>query len=114
MLRIGLLHNRPYNKCAKVVGEVLETTIRTATPLSTTRWCGSRSRGWSATRSSIRRAIRSVDGDPPAAYRYTECRLAEAAEELLRDLDEDTVDFAPNYNEETTEPTVLPRRCPGC
>ena len=41
----------------------------------------------------------SVDGDPPAAYRYTECRLDEIAEELLRDIDEDTVDFAPNYKE---------------
>src|SRR5262249_10840836 len=53
------------------------------------------------------------DGDMPAAYRYTESRLAAIAEELLRDLDEDTVDFVPNYNEETTEPTVLPAALPN-
>ena len=54
----------------------------------------------------------SVDGDPPAAYRYTECRLDEIAEDLLRDIDEDTVDFVPNYKESTTEPTVLPAALP--
>jgi DNA gyrase subunit A len=55
----------------------------------------------------------SVDGDPPAAYRYTECRLNEAAEELLKDIEEETVDFAPNYKESTTEPTVLPAALPN-
>jgi DNA gyrase subunit A len=114
MLRIGLLHNRPYNKCAKVVGEVLgnyhphgdasvyDTLVRLA-------------QSWVVRYPLINPQgnFGSVDGDPPAAYRYTECRLAEAAEELLRDLDEDTVDFAPNYNEETTEPTVLPAALPG-
>ncbi|MBM3855582.1 MAG: DNA gyrase subunit A, partial [Verrucomicrobia bacterium] len=55
----------------------------------------------------------SVDGDPPAAYRYTECRLNAVAEELLRDIEEDTVDFAPNYKESTTEPTVLPAALPN-
>ena len=54
----------------------------------------------------------SVDGDPPAAYRYTECRLNEAAEELLKDIEEDTVDFAPNYDESSVEPTVLPAKIP--
>ncbi|MFM8904706.1 MAG: DNA gyrase subunit A, partial [Verrucomicrobiota bacterium] len=54
----------------------------------------------------------SVDGDPPAAYRYTECRLAEVAGELLADIDEDTVDFVPNYKESTTEPSVLPCALP--
>lgn len=53
----------------------------------------------------------SVDGDPPAAYRYTEARLTALAEELLKDIEEDTVDFVPNYNETTTEPTVLPAPC---
>ena len=114
MLRIGLLHNRPYNKCAKVVGEVLgnyhphgdasvyDTLVRLA-------------QSWVVRYPLINPQgnFGSVDGDPPAAYRYTECRLAEAAEELLRDLDEDTGDFAPNYNEETTEPTVLPAALPG-
>jgi DNA gyrase subunit A len=114
MLRIGLLHNRPYNQCAKVVGEVLgnyhphgdasvyDTLVRLA-------------QSWVLRYPLINPQgnFGSVDGDPPAAYRYTECRLAESAEELLRDLDEDTVDFAPNYNEETTEPTVLPAALPG-
>jgi DNA gyrase subunit A len=114
MLRLGLLHNRPFNKCAKVVGEVLgnyhphgdasvyDTLVRLA-------------QSWVVRYPLINPQgnFGSVDGDPPAAYRYTECRLAEAAEELTRDLDEETVDFVPNYNEETTEPTVLPAALPG-
>jgi DNA gyrase subunit A len=114
MFRIGLLHNRPYNKCAKVVGEVLgnyhphgdasvyDTLVRLA-------------QSWVLRYPLINPQgnFGSVDGDPPAAYRYTECRLAQTAEELLRDLDEGTVNFAPNYNEETTEPTVLPAALPG-
>jgi DNA gyrase subunit A len=55
----------------------------------------------------------SVDGDPPAAYRYTEARLTALAETLLADIEEDTVDFAPNYKESTTEPTVLPSALPN-
>ncbi|MEN9841958.1 MAG: hypothetical protein RL376_1758, partial [Verrucomicrobiota bacterium] len=55
----------------------------------------------------------SVEGDPPAAYRYTEARLKNIAEELLANIDEDTVDFAPNYKESTTEPTVLPSALPN-
>jgi DNA gyrase subunit A len=55
----------------------------------------------------------SVDGDPPAAYRYTEARLKNIAEELLADIEEDTVDFIPNYKESTTEPTVLPSALPN-
>jgi DNA gyrase subunit A len=114
MFRLGLLHNRAFNKCAKVVGEVLgnyhphgdasvyDTLVRLA-------------QSWVVRYPLINPQgnFGSVDGDPPAAYRYTECRLDRAAEELLRDLDEDTVDFAPNYNEETTEPTVLPAALPG-
>ncbi len=55
----------------------------------------------------------SVDGDPAAAYRYTECRLAKIAEEMLADIEKDTVDFIPNFDESTEEPTVLPTRVPG-
>src|SRR5205085_10161972 len=55
----------------------------------------------------------SVDGDPPAAMRYTECRLAHIAEDLVLDIDKDTVDFVPNYDESTLEPVVLPTRVPN-
>src|SRR6185295_1800658 len=55
----------------------------------------------------------SVDGDPAAAYRYTECRLTELAEELLADIDRDTVDFVPNFDESTKEPLVLPSKIPN-
>src|SRR5207249_3685759 len=54
----------------------------------------------------------SIDGDPPAAYRYTEARLARIAHELLADIDKDTVDFIPNFDESEREPTVLPTRVP--
>ena len=55
----------------------------------------------------------SIDGDPPAAYRYTECRLDQLAEELLADIDKDTVDMQPNYDEKLLEPKVLPARIPN-
>jgi DNA gyrase subunit A len=55
----------------------------------------------------------SIDGDPPAAYRYTECKLTELAEELLADIDKETVDFVPNFDESTKEPVVLPTRIPN-
>ncbi|MEG0616984.1 MAG: DNA gyrase subunit A [Oscillospiraceae bacterium] len=55
----------------------------------------------------------SVDGDPPAAYRYTEARMSKFAMDMLTDIDKETVDFMPNYNEEKTEPTVLPSRLPN-
>jgi DNA gyrase subunit A len=114
MLREGLQHNRPYTKCAGVVGEVLknyhphgdasvyDTLVRLAQP-------------WVMRTLLIdpQGNFGSVDGDPPAAYRYTECRLAETAEDLLRDIDEETVDFIANYNESTTEPTVLPSALPN-
>ena len=54
-----------------------------------------------------------MDGDPPAAMRYTECRLKRIAGALLADIDKDTVDFVPNYDESTVEPTVLPTRIPN-
>lgn len=114
MLREGLLHNRPFDKCAGVVGEVLknyhphgdssvyDTLVRMAQP-------------WVMRYPLIdpQGNFGSVDGDPPAAYRYTEARLNEIAEDLLRDIEEDTVDFAPNYKESTTEPTVLPSALPN-
>ncbi|HWA86006.1 MAG TPA: DNA gyrase subunit A [Opitutus sp.] len=114
MLREGLLHNRAFDKCAGVVGEVLknyhphgdssvyDTLVRLA-------------QGWVMRYPLIEPQgnFGSVDGDPPAAYRYTEARLAAIAEELLADIEEDTVDFAPNYKESTTEPTVLPAALPN-
>jgi len=114
MLREGLLHNRAYDKCAGVVGEVLknyhphgdgsvyDTLVRMAQP-------------WVMRYPLIdgQGNFGSVDGDSAAAYRYTECRLTKLSEELLKDIDEDTVDFTPNYKESTTEPSVLPASLPG-
>jgi len=110
----GWIHSKPFVKCAKVVGEVIgnyhphgdasvyDTLVRLA-------------QTWEVRYPLIdpQGNFGSVDGDMPAAYRYTESRLAAFAEELLRDIDEDTVDFIPNYNEETTEPTVLPAALPN-
>jgi DNA gyrase subunit A len=114
MLREGLLHNRPFDKCAGVVGEVLKnyhphgdaSVYDTLVRLAQT---------WVMRYPLIdpQGNFGSVDGDPPAAYRYTECRLNAAAEELLRDIEEDTVDFVANYKESTTEPTVLPAALPN-
>jgi DNA gyrase subunit A len=114
MLREGLLHNRAYDKCAGVVGEVLKnyhphgdaSVYDTLVRLAQT---------WVMRYPLIdpQGNFGSVDGDPPAAYRYTEARLNAIAEDLLRDIDEDTVDFAPNYKESTTEPTVLPSALPN-
>jgi len=114
MLREGLLHNRSFDKCAGVVGEVLknyhphgdssvyDTLVRMA-------------QNWVMRYPLIEPQgnFGSVDGDPPAAYRYTEARLSSVAEELLRNIDEDTVDFVPNYKESTTEPSVLPAALPN-
>jgi DNA gyrase subunit A len=114
MLREGLLHNRPFDKCAGVVGEVLknyhphgdssvyDTLVRMAQP-------------WVMRYPLIdpQGNFGSVDGDPPAAYRYTEARLRNIAEDLLKDIEENTVDFAPNYKESTTEPTVIPSALPN-
>lgn len=114
MLREGLLHNRAFDKCAGVVGEVLknyhphgdssvyDTLVRLAQP-------------WVMRYPLIdpQGNFGSVDGDPPAAYRYTEARLKDIAEDLLKDIEEDTVDFVPNYKESTTEPTVLPSALPN-
>ncbi|MDR1401781.1 MAG: DNA gyrase subunit A [Puniceicoccales bacterium] len=114
MLREGLLFNRQFNKCAGVVGEVLknyhphsdtavyDTLVRLA-------------QDWVMRYPLIfpQGNFGSVDGDPAAAYRYTECKLHSVSEELLRDIDEDTVDFVPNYKESTKEPSVLPSALPN-
>ncbi len=114
MREIGLYHNRSYTKCAKVVGEVLgkyhphgdasvyDTLVRMAQDFCL-RYPLVDGQG----------NFGSVDGDPAAAYRYTECRLKEIAEELLRDLDKDTVDFQPNFDEKEHEPVVLPSAFPN-
>src|ERR1700692_3263825 len=114
MFREGLLSTRRYSKCAGVVGEVLKKY---------------HPHGDSAVYDSLVRMAQtfnmryptidgqgnfgSVDGDPPAAYRYTECRLAPIAMQLLADIEKDTVDLVPNFDEQTVEPTVLPSRIPN-
>jgi DNA gyrase subunit A len=114
MRGLGLLHNRSYTKCAKVVGEVLgkyhphgdasvyDTLVRMAQDFCM-RYPLVDGQG----------NFGSIDGDPAAAYRYTECRLEEMAEELCADLDKDTVDFQPNFDEKEVEPVVLPARIPN-
>ena len=114
MQREGLLHNRPFDKCAGVVGEVLKN-YHPHGDSSVYDALVRLGQSWIMRYSLIdpQGNFGSIDGDPPAAYRYTECRLNEAAEDLLRDIDEDTVDFVPNYKESTTEPTVLPAALPN-
>ncbi len=111
---MGVLHNRKHMKCAGVVGECLkkyhphgdsavyDAMVRLAQP-------------WSLRYPLIdgQGNFGSVDGDPPAAYRYTESRLTEIAEELLADIDKDTVDFVANFDDTTVEPMVLPTRIPN-
>jgi DNA gyrase subunit A len=111
---MGLEHNKKYTKCAKVVGQAMgvyhphgdsaiyDTLVRMAQPFSL-RYPLVDGQG----------NFGSVDGDPPAAMRYTECRMARIAGELLADIDMETVDFVPNYDESTFEPTVLPTRIPN-
>jgi len=111
---MGLLHNRKHVKCAKVVGECLgkyhphgdaalyDALVRMAQPFSL-RYPLVDGQG----------NFGSVDGDPPAAYRYTECRMTAIAEELLADIEKDTVDFVPNFDESTVEPVLLPTRVPN-
>lgn len=114
MMREGLLHNRAFDKCGGVVGEVLknyhphgdasiyDTLVRLAQP-------------WVMRYPMVdpQGNFGSVDGDPPAAFRYTECRLTALGETLLADIEEETVDFGPNYKESTTEPLVLPSALPN-
>ena len=114
MRQMGLASNRAYRKCAKIVGEVIgnyhphgdapayDTLVRLAQDFNmrNTLVDGQGNFG-------------SVDGDPPAAYRYTEARLEALAESLMEDLEKNTVDFQPNFDETTTEPTVLPAPYPN-
>ncbi|MBV9669340.1 MAG: DNA gyrase subunit A, partial [Acidobacteriales bacterium] len=114
MQEMGLQFNRKYTKCAKVVGQAMgqyhphgdsaiyDTLVRLAQPFSL-RYPLVDGQG----------NFGSVDGDPPAAMRYTECRMMRMAGELLTDIDKETVDFVPNYDESTFEPTVLPTRVPN-
>src|ERR1700721_2063811 len=109
MSEMGLEHNKKYTKCAKIVGQAMgvyhphgdsaiyDTLVRMAQPFSL-RYPLIDGQG----------NFGSVDGDPPAAMRYTECRLERIAGELLADIEMETADFTPNYDESTTEPTVRP------
>jgi DNA gyrase subunit A len=110
----GLLHNRKYSKCAGVVGEVLkkyhphgdasvyDALVRLAQPWNM-RYLLVDGQG----------NFGSVDGDSAAAYRYTESRMTELAEAMLADIDKETVDFGPNFDDSTKEPLVLPTRFPN-
>ena len=114
MLDLGVLSNRPYKKSARIVGEVLgkyhphgdssvyDTMVRMA-------------QDWSLRYPMVdgQGNFGSIDGDNPAAMRYTEARLKKIAEEMLADLDKETVDFSPNFDESLKEPTVLPARIPN-
>jgi DNA gyrase subunit A len=114
MHEMGLHHNRPTRKCAKITGEVLgkyhphgdvpvyDALVRMAQPFSM-RYPLVDGQG----------NFGSVDGDPPAAMRYTEARLSRIAAALLEDIDKETVDFRPNYDESEVEPEVLPTRIPN-
>ncbi|WP_339734311.1 DNA gyrase subunit A [uncultured Sunxiuqinia sp.] len=114
MNELGIFSNRSYKKSARIVGEVLGkyhphgdssvyfTMVRMA-------------QHWSLRYPLIdgQGNYGSIDGDSPAAMRYTEARLAKIAEEILQDLDKNTVDFQPNFDESLDEPTVLPTRIPN-
>jgi len=114
MRNLGLLHNKPYKKCAYVVGEVLgkyhphgdssvyDTLVRMAQYFAM-RYMLVDGQG----------NFGSIDGDNAAAYRYTESRLTSMAEEMLADIDKNTVDMVPNYNGDLMEPSVLPARVPN-
>ncbi len=106
--------NRPYVKCARIVGDVMgsyhphgdsaiyDALVRLAQDFSM-RYPLIDGQG----------NFGSIDGDPPAAMRYTECRMAKIASDLLADLDKETVDWQPNYDDKEVEPTVLPTRVPN-
>ncbi|MHB8922679.1 MAG: DNA gyrase subunit A, partial [Thermoleophilia bacterium] len=114
MQQLGLPYNKPYKKSARIVGDVIgkyhphgdsavyDTMVRLVQDFSM-RYPLIDGQG----------NFGSVDGDSAAAYRYTEARLSKLAMEMLRDLDEDTVDFIPNFDESTEEPAVLPSRYPN-
>jgi len=114
MQQMGLAHNRAYRKSAKIVGEIMgnyhphgdsaiyDTLVRMAQDFNMryTLVDGQGNYG-------------SVDGDPPAAMRYTEARLTKLAGEMLADIDKETVDFGPTYDESDVEPSVLPAKVPN-
>ncbi|MBS1651621.1 MAG: DNA gyrase subunit A [Bacteroidetes bacterium] len=114
MLELGVMHNRPYKKSARIVGEVLgkyhphgdssvySTMVRMA-------------QDWSLRYLLVdgQGNFGSMDGDEPAAMRYTEARLQKVAEEMLADIEKETVDFRPNFDDSLTEPTVLPTKIPN-
>ena len=114
MDELGVNYNRPYKKCARIVGDVLgkyhphgdtavyDTLVRMA-------------QEWSLRYPLVdgQGNFGSVDGDSPAAMRYTEARLKRISEELLADIGKNTVDFQPNYDDSTTEPSVLPSKFPN-
>ncbi len=114
MVDLGLASNRPYKKSARIVGEVLgkyhphgdssvyDTMVRMA-------------QDWSLRYPFVdgQGNFGSIDGDPPAAMRYTEARMRKIAEEMMTDIDKDTVDFRPNFDESLSEPTVLPAKIPN-
>lgn len=114
MTELGLTSNRPYKKSARIVGEVLgkyhphgdssvyDTMVRMA-------------QNWSLRYPMVdgQGNFGSIDGDPPAAMRYTEARMRKLAEEMLSDIDKETVDFSPNFDDSLKEPTVLPAKIPS-
>ncbi len=114
MQQLGLAYNKPYKKSARIVGDVIgkyhphgdaavyDTMVRLVQDFSM-RYPLIDGQG----------NFGSVDGDSPAAYRYTEARLSKLAMEMLRDIGEETVDFVPNFDETTTEPSVMPARFPN-
>ena len=113
MHEMGLHYGKPYRKSAKIVGEVMgnyhphgdvaiyDTMVRMAQEFS-----------FRIPLIDGQGNFGSIDGDPPAAMRYTEARLAKIAEELIADIEKDTVDFVPNYDESRVEPVVLPVKFP--
>lgn len=114
MNELGAHSNKPYYKSARIVGDVIgkyhphgdtpvyDTLVRMAQPFSL-RYLLVDGQG----------NFGSVDGDPPAAMRYTEARMSKIAHEMLADIDKETVDFQPNYDEKELEPTVMPTRFPN-
>ena len=114
MTELGLASNRPYKKSARIVGEVLgkyhphgdssvyDTMVRMAQP-------------WSLRYPMVdgQGNFGSIDGDPPAAMRYTEARLRKIAEEMMTDIDKNTVDFQTNFDDSLKEPTVMPAKIPS-
>ena len=114
MLREGLLSNKRFSKCAGVVGEVLKK-YHPHGDLAVYDALVRMAQDWNMRYPLIdgQGNFGSIDGDPPAAYRYTEARLTKLAEELLSDIDKDTVDFIPNFDGSTEEPVVLPAKVPN-